>query len=564
MTKMINRELTVLAIDDDEEDARLLRHALEDMVGDHLTFIYSPDAESGMTALANHSVDITFLDHRLGPDLSPEILEAIRETGDIRPIVVLTGQSDAQTAASVLRAGADDYLMKSIVSPTVLRRTIQHAEDRYHRRLAEQALNQKNRELASLLEREKKISQKLQDAVVRAEAATRSKSEFLANMSHEIRTPMTAILGYIDVLEDFEQSGVDRKKITQVLRRNGEHLLAIINDILDISKIEAGKLEIEHVSCSLIDVVQDVKAMMLDRAAAKDLFLNIECAAPIPEVICSDPTRLRQILINLVGNAIKFTTKGGIRLIAELADPSESSEPRIVFNVIDSGIGMTKEQEQILFQAFAQADASTTRKYGGTGLGLVISKRLAQMMGGDITVACIPDQGCAFRVTIGTGSLDGVNMIEQFGHDPPEDCDVNSPKTETLSLAVRVLLAEDTLDNQRLISFLLRKAGVTVEIAENGCIACEKASAALQDGQPFDVILMDIQMPEMDGYTATRRLRDEGYKYPIVALTAHAMSSDRERCLEAGCDDFLAKPVDKKKMYSVIAKFTRTQNSTAA
>jgi CheY-like chemotaxis protein len=371
---------------------------------------------------------------------------------------------------------------------------------------------------------------------------------------------MTSILGYTENLLDPNVSEADKVSAIHTVRRNGEHLLQIINDILDISKIEAGKLEIEHVRCHPTVIVADVRSLMRVRADEKKLLFNIEYIGPIPETIVCDPTRLKQILVNLIGNAIKFTETGGVRLVMRFLgtgsnEGSGIAEGMMQFDVLDTGIGMTSEQVERLFQAFVQADASTTRRYGGTGLGLNISKRLAGMLGGDIEVESRPGEGSMFRVTIATGPLNGVKMLEDPTSATIERQEIKAAiEAVELNLDCRILVAEDGLDNQRLISFILRKHGAEVVIVENGKLALDAALAARNDGDPFDVVLMDMQMPVMDGYEATSLLRQKGYDGPIIALTAHAMSGDRLKCIQAGCDDFATKPIDRRKLISTINK----------
>jgi PAS domain S-box-containing protein len=408
-------------------------------------------------------------------------------------------------------------------------------------------------------------NRRLEEYCGTAQAATRAKSEFLANMSHEIRTPMTAILGFAENLLAPDLSELDRAACVETIRRNGEHLLEIINDILDLSKIEAGKIEIETIACCPGQLAIDVHELMLERARGKGLDFELRFENPVPAVIRSDPTRLRQILINLVGNAIKFTEHGRISLsVGCTHEPGQPSE--LHFEVSDTGIGMTEQQIGRLFVPFSQADTSTTRRYGGSGLGLAICKRLLDRLGGHISVESAPEKGSMFRVTVPIGPLGAANMIqapEQLTAAPKPSAPVVAP-TLGQGFTCRVLLAEDAPDNQRLIRMVLTNAGAQIAIADNGQIAYDMAMAAVQAGQPYDVILMDIQMPTLDGYEATGKLRQQGYRGPIIALTAHAMRGDRERCLQAGCDDFVSKPVKREELLAVVARYAQPQPAQAA
>ncbi len=385
-----------------------------------------------------------------------------------------------------------------------------------------------------------------------AEESNRSKSEFLANMSHEIRTPMTAIQGYADLLMEPDTTESDRLEYVQTIRRNGEHLLRLINDILDLSKIEAGKMTVEHISCSPASVLVDVASLMRVRALDKALQFDVVYETDVPTTIQSDPTRLRQIVVNLVGNAIKFTERGGVR-IAVRCERSDSADPRLRIEIADTGIGMTEEQIGVLFTAFSQADTSTTRRFGGTGLGLAICRKLAGLLGGEVTVQSTPGQGTSFFLDIATGPLDGVQMLT--GYSEAGFQVEASPASDARHVDARVLLAEDGRDNQILITTHLRKAGAHVTMCENGRLAVQAALLANAGGTPYDVILMDMQMPELDGYGATRMLRTQGYKGPIIALTAHAMAGDREKCLAAGCDDYLTKPIDRATLVEAILRW---------
>ena len=396
-----------------------------------------------------------------------------------------------------------------------------------------------------------------------AERAGRAKSEFLANMSHEIRTPMTAILGFADLLAtevDREASSLHREYVSTI-RRNGEHLLEIINDILDVSKIEAEKLEVERIPVKPVQIIHDVISLMRVRAIEKRLSLTVNFTSTIPETIQTDPIRLRQILLNLVGNAIKFTEKGGVRIVVHHAKEVGS----LRFDVIDTGIGMTHGQMSHLFKAFVQADNTTTRKFGGSGLGLRISKCLAELLGGVLVASSEFGNGSTFTVSVPTGSLTNTPLISQ-AQASGVITSSSAPEVSTASHAapwvpkklngMRILLAEDGPDNQRLIAHVLRKAGAEVQIAANGRLAIELMTVdgtlegEMLDPMPFDLFVSDMQMPEMDGYEAARHLRARGCTIPILALTANAMSDDAAKCLDAGCSDYASKPIDKDKLIS--------------
>jgi len=438
------------------------------------------------------------------------------------------------------------------------------ARDTTREKLAEEELRQYNIALELTNERLEQLSEE-------AEAATRAKSEFLANISHELRTPMAAILSHSDLLLQRLSRHEDVETLNTI-KRNGDYLLELINDILDLSKIEAGKLDVERIPCSPDQMLSDVASLMRVRADEKRLPLEIHYETPIPETIQSDPTRLRQILINLVGNAIKFTEQGSVRLVARLLPASRgsagnaSNSPLLCIDVVDTGVGISKEKAARLFQPFTQADSSTTREFGGSGLGLTISKRLAEILGGTITVATEPGHGSTFTLQVATGPLNGVRRIARpkepttAQHSSDNGQAANGGGTQdaraSSPLRCRVLLAEDYPDMQLPVAFTLRNAGAEVEIAENGALAIEKVHAAEDEGLPFEVILMDMQMPVVDGYTATRRLRDQGYQGAVIALTAHAMNGDREKCIAAGCNEYMTKPLHLERLVELVSEFS--------
>ena len=380
-----------------------------------------------------------------------------------------------------------------------------------------------------------------------AEVANRAKSEFLANMSHEIRTPMNAILGFTDLLRrGYQKSERDVRRHLETVFASGRHLLSLIDEILDLSKVEAGRLELERVRCEAHRIVQEVVDVLQVRAQDKGIAIRSHCAGQIPETILADPARLRQIVTNLVGNAIKFTDRGEVTVTLQLS--SEDKKKQFLIEVADSGIGIPTDKLASIFEPFVQADASTTRRYGGTGLGLAISRRLARAMGGDIQAQSTPGQGSVFTVTLDPGPLEGIRLLSAkeataVGQEPTA-----AAGTKWTFLPSHVLVVDDGEENRELVRLVLEEAGLRVSGAENGSVALEIAGK-----ERFDVILMDMQMPVMDGFTATRLLRKTGLKVPIIAMTAHAMKGFEQTVLEAGCTGYLTKPVDIDKLLQTLA-----------
>jgi len=415
------------------------------------------------------------------------------------------------------------------------------------------SFNEMTRAIHASTEEKDQVMEKLREANHQLESATRAKSAFLASMSHEIRTPLTSIIGFAETMMDNSISPSDRQAAVQTIIRNGHHLLHIINDILDLSKIEADRLDINISQLSIFDLVTDLESLLTLQARQKGLICGINYRFPLPERIHTDPLRLKQILINLCNNAIKFTEHGSVYLEIGFDD----EQGRLCIDIIDTGIGMSPEQLEKIFDPFIQADSSTTREYGGTGLGLSLSLQLANLLGGSITVDSRPGRGSKFSITIDAGDMKNIRLLESlpahsFGYASHD----NNVNNNQLKLSGTVLLAEDMPDNQRLISIFLRRAGVEVKLVDSGLAA---VNAGL--GNDYDLILMDMQMPVMDGLTATRRLRNLGYKGPIVALTANASMQDRDACLFAGCDDFITKPFTQDLFYQVLQQYLKSTSA---
>ena len=387
-----------------------------------------------------------------------------------------------------------------------------------------------------------------------ADAANKAKGEFLANMSHEIRTPMNAIIGFSEVLAEEIRLTDEEKHYVDLIQESSQILLQVINDILDFSRIEAGKLDIEIIDCSLGRLLIVVESLMRPAAIEKGLEFKILQCGELPAQIRTDPVRLHQCLINLINNAIKFTERGHVYVNVSLQEVNDKGtpEPYIYFDVEDTGIGIPVDKQGSIFEEFMQVEGGCASKYGGAGLGLAITKRLAHLLGGELTLTSEMDKGSTFSLMIPAGidvksqplfnKYDFVNELNQEPDTP------DAP--EQAKFSGRVLVAEDSPTNQTLIKLLLEKMGLQVTITENGNQAVREALS-----QAFDLILMDIQMPNMNGYEATRTLRRKSVKTPIVALTAHAMKGDDQKCISAGCDDYLAKPIDRKELLEIICKY---------
>ena len=535
-TQFKSRSVSVLLIDDQQMIGEAVRRMLADEKD--TTFNFCSDPAKAIQVAAQVFPTVILVDLVM-PEMDGltlvRFLRANFATRDI-PLVVLSTTEDPQVKARAFARGADDYMVKLPDRLELIARV------RYHSKSYVNFL-EKTAAFKALLESQKALEKAKEEAV----AATRAKSEFLACMSHDIRTPMNAIIGMTDVLAETELKD-EQLHYLRILRASGEALLSLINDILDFSKIEAGQLHLETIPFSIRELVEDTALIGGVRAKEKHLELKIAVDPDVPARVLGDPTRMRQILINLIGNAIKFTEKGAVSIKVRRDAALESKA--LLFSVTDTGIGIPPEKQSMLFQKFMQVDSSTTRKYGGTGLGLAICRQLVEMMGGRIWVESLPGQGSTFIFSV-LAEVETAAGAEKALALPAVAAAVIPP--------MRILLVDDTPENRLLIETYLKKTAHIVDPAENGQIALK-----MYKSEHYDMVLMDMQMPVMDGYTATAEIRkwevEAGRKaVPIIALTAHALSEDQGKSLAAGCTDHLTKPIRKAKLMEVIAQHAPPQ-----
>jgi two-component system, sensor histidine kinase len=538
---MSNRP-AILIVDDRVENLVALEKILRPFEVD---FVRAGSGNEALTLILEHDFALALVDVQMPEMDGYETVELMRqnERTQYLPVIFVSAiYSENRYVERGAQAGAVDFIAKPIV-PVVMQAKVRVFLDLYQQRIAlEQAKDELENANRLLLE----STARANEMAAQAEQANLAKSQFLANMSHEIRTPMNAIIGFSDVLAE-ENITKEQEVHVHVIRDSADNLLNLINDILDFSKIEAGQLTVEMIDCSLGKLLNSLESMMTAQADEKSLDFKIVTNKGLPAQLHSDFCRLRQCLINLVNNAIKFTDQGHVHVHVSLYE--DGNQHLIRFDVEDTGIGIPNDRQQAIFESFTQVEVSTTRKYGGTGLGLAVTKQLTELLGGMLTLTSEPGKGSLFSLVIPTGmDVTGLPLLDR--DDALNHRADASRHSDTPLFTGKVLVAEDVEGNQMLMKVMLAKLGIDVVIAEDGNQAVEKALS-----QSFDLILMDIQMPHMNGYEATCALRQQGYKTPIVALTAHAMKGDDQKCLEVGCDGYLTKPIDRRVLKRIVAQY---------
>lgn len=515
--------LEVLILEDSPEDKtsviRRLKNASASPVGSRYRYNVTAveTLRQGLEIAKDKSFDVILLDLTL-PDA-----ERLYGVSEIRarlssiPLIVLTGRDDEDLAREAVHAGAQDYLVKGL-HDEIIARTILRSIER------------------------QSLFRQLEQARIEALAASEMKSRFLANMSHEIRTPLTSVIGFTESVLTGKLSKDEERMALQRSLSNGRHLLRLLDDVLSFSKIEAGKLTLEMLPCSPYQLCAEVLDDLKLQSVEKGLALRFDARFPLPSSIEIDPTRFKQIIYNLVGNALKFTDVGGVKVTLS-CDPTSCT---LQVSVRDTGIGMSAETCTTIFDTFTQAEMSTTRRFGGSGLGLSISKQLVEMLNGSISVESKLGEGSTFVFTLPSGPIDKAVMI----HSPPE----KSVELEVVSevsppMCGRVLVVDDMPDNRQLLELVLSKCGLEVVCAESGTSALQMATS-----EEFDLVLMDMHMPHQDGYQTVSAFRARGLILPIVAVTASAVDTAYDTCINAGCTDFLRKPFEVEHLYKIVEK----------
>ena len=537
--------IKVLLIEDNPGDARLIKEYLSEIPGTAFEMDWVDRLSEGLKHIDGK--DAALLDLTLPDSVGLDTFKRVHSEAPALPIIVFSGNDDDSLALKALQDGAQDYLVKGQVSGQLLARSIRYAIER--KRIAEA--------LKSEIAKHMELEADLIKAKEAAEEAAKAKASFLANMSHELRTPMNAVIGFSSLLLD-EPLTPEHKEYIEGIRNGGEALLAIINDILDFSSAENDKVELEHQQFSLKQLIDESLDLVAVQAGQKGVILSQTINYSTPDTIIGDQGRLRQILVNLLSNAVKFTDSGKVT-VSVSSKAANGDLRQIIFEVKDTGIGIPQNRMNEIFEPFTQLERTISRKRGGVGLGLAITKNLVELMGGKIWFESIPGKGSTFHFTIQAETIHGKHLDSGEMDRGKMDLGV-APESFPGLKPMRILVAEDNPSNQRVLIEMLKRLSYRADAVADG----QEVIQALER-QDYDLVLMDIKMPEMDGITSTRVIRklrpEKGPK--IIAITAYALKGDREKCLEAGMDDYISKPVQLKELAAILEKYSASRGETA-
>ena len=526
--------LRILLLEDNQNDFLQIREMIDKInactTHDQLNFfahnavelVWIKNRTVALDLLSRERFDLILTALTLPDSQGVETVSKLHKRSPQTPIIALADSIEKDVSMEAMRSGAQDYLVKRQFACDYFARSIRYAVERG------------------------RIQKEVSDVADH-------KNQFIANVSHEIRTPLTAILGFADIIQRKMEPDSDLSAASAAIVRNARHILSLIDDVLDLSKIEAGKLPLTLQQCSLSSIIWEVEQMMSIPAREKGLTFIAVPEGKLPKVIYTDPVRIKQVLINLIDNAIKYTPKGSVRLRTSFLENTGEIE----FSVTDSGIGMSPVQQEKLFKPFSQGDPAVAREYGGSGLGLALSRQIAELLGGTIKVKSVLGEGSTFTVFVPrVTSVIGDSVITM----PPPSAPVKSEtKNDILPLPQgKILIVDDAPDNQELLVYLLKETGLETKTVDDGAAALTVAGL-----EKFDAILMDMHMPVMDGIEATRQLRAHGYDKPIIALTAKVGPKAQAECMAAGCNDYISKPFEQSELIRVLRSVMDLTSETA-